>query len=380
MVKAGLAFGTVLGLVVTGLGLNASALAASSNSSTNLTTAPVYTDLVVKPGGTISTNLQVQNNANKPVTVGIKLKEFNALGNSGQPHIYAPAAGDLAVEWVSFSKNNFVAQPGVWNNITMTISVPSYAAFGYYYAVLFTPVVNVNITTPDTNKVEGSNAILVLVNANAPGEKQQLSITGFKSTQGLYEYLPATFNINIKNDGNVFVVPSGDIYISRTKSGPVIDTLNVNPGGGNVLPASQRNFTVTWNNGFPVYQTKRVNGQTVTNKKGQAEQSLSWNISKLGSFRIGHYYARYVIIYSNGTRDIPVSGQISFWVMPWTIIIVGLVLAILLVVPSSAITVLVYKKRKQSKSYMLLFICVTLVTLLIYIGLLYVIFYLGRNL
>jgi hypothetical protein len=378
LVKAGLAFGTVAGLVIAGLGLTGQALAATGNSGTNLTTAPIYTDLVVKPGNTTSTTLQVQNNAAKPVTVNIKLKEFDALGDSGNAHIYTPPVGDLAVQWVSFSKNNFLAQPGVWNNITMTISVPTYAAFGYYYAVLFTPAITVNANTPNTNKVQSSNAILVLVNANTPGEKQQLSVSSFKSTKGLYEYLPATFNINIKNDGNVFVVPSGDIYISRTKTGPVIDTLNVNPNGGNILPASARNFTIQWENGFPVYQVKRVNGQTVTSKSGQPEMQLSWNISKLGSFRIGRYYARYVVIYSNGTRDIPVSGEITFWVMPWTILILGLFS--LLSLPFIVITYVQFKKRKDSRTNLIRFIVIGLINLAMAICAIYSVIYLSANL
>jgi len=97
--------------------------------------------------------------------------------------------------------------------------------------------------------------------------------------------------------------------------------LDINPGGGNVLPQSNRIFSLQWTNGFPVYKPKTINGQEVNGKNGKPIQQLSWNLSNITNFRFGRYYARFVLVYNNGSRDIPITGQVSFLVIPWLFIL-----------------------------------------------------------
>ena len=305
------------------------ALALSPGST--LTTSPVAVYLTAKPGSTVTTTLQVQNNGPVPVAITLKLEEFKAAGENGEAQIIEPATSDITTSWVHFSQNTIQAIPGVWNKVTMTINVPTSAAFGYYYAVLFSPDTTISSQAQKgtVNTVKGANAILVLLDAHAPGESRQLQIKQFVSDRSVYQYLPANFNVTVHNGGNVFAAPQGDVYISRTENGPPIETLPINTGQGNILPATDRVFQVAWNNGFPVYQQKRVNGQIVSDNNGKPEQILNWDINKITSFRFGRYYARLVLVYNNGTRDIPLTEDISFWVIPWLpLIVVFVILAL----------------------------------------------------
>ncbi|HET8991920.1 MAG TPA: hypothetical protein VFN31_02705 [Candidatus Saccharimonadales bacterium] len=304
---------------------------AASISGKGITTSPISVNITCLPGRSVTTPLMVQNNNSYPEVINLKIDKFLAGDNNGHPNIYSPAAGDPSVSWVSFNKNNFIAQPHTWTTVTMTISLPPSATLGYYYAVLFTPKTSVKTTSGSASTTfKGANAILILVDTKSSNEVKSLQIEKFTSVRSVYQYLPATFNIDIRNSGNIHLVPRGDIYISRSPSNTKsIATLDINPNMGNVLPKSDRIFQATWNDGFPLYKEKKKNGQAVVDKNGQPEYSLSLNLNN-GHFRFGKYYAHLVMVYSNGNQDIPIQAEVSFWVIPWTLIIIALVILMIL--------------------------------------------------
>jgi hypothetical protein len=310
-----------LGLLFTGFHIG-SASALASSKGTVLTTSPIAIHLSTKPGQTVTTTMQVQNNGTTPVTIALRLEKFKALGESGQAAIYAPNSADPSLYWVHFSQTSIVAQPGVWNSVTVTIDVPIDASLGYYYAVLFEPQVQASTQNGLSNVVKGANAIFVLLDTNSANENRQLSVSSFTSLHGIYEYLPATFTATIDNPGNIYLIPNGDVFISRTPNGKALATLDINPGQGAILPQSPRQFQVQWSDGFPVFVPKRINGQIVSNSKGVPEQVLQWNSnSSFSKIRFGHYYAHLALVYNNGTNSKVTNVYVSFWVIPWKLIL-----------------------------------------------------------
>ncbi|HEV2403107.1 MAG TPA: hypothetical protein VGS08_02810 [Candidatus Saccharimonadales bacterium] len=304
--------------------------ATAAGPGSSLTTSPVSTDLSGAPGSTITTTLHLMNDTVAALPIQITLREFKAHGDLGQATIYEPSKDDPAISWVHFSTTSFIAQPQVWQPITMTISLPKSAALGYYYAVLFHPVLALPSAGQNANALKSANAVFVLVNALSPGAKQQLSVNSFSSLKGSYQFLPATFNVLVHNTGNIHLAPGGNVFISRTPNGQPIDTLSVNSAQGNVLPGTDRLFQVAWENGFPIYQYKQLDGQVVADKKGQPLQQLHWDFTHISSFRFGKYYAKLVLVYNNGVRDVPITGQLSFWVIPWFLVL-GIALFLLLI-------------------------------------------------
>jgi hypothetical protein len=313
----------VVAVLCTLLGNYASAAAAGSAS--NLTTSPISTDLAISPGHSATTTLQVENNSASAVQVAIELRTFKATGTTGQAAITTPPPGDDSLSYVHFSQTTFTAQPGVFTPVQMTVSLPATAALGYYYAVLFKPVLPTT-SAHRTNTVTLSNAILILVDSGSANEKRQLDVTSFTASKKFYQYLPATFNITVHNSGSIFLPPAGNIYISRSSAatGHIMATLSLNTSGGRVLPDSSRTFSATWNDGFPVYQTETASGQPVFNKKDQPIEQLHWNFADTNHFRFGKYYARLTLVYDNGQRDVPIYGVVSFWVIPWKLILLAL--------------------------------------------------------
>lgn len=292
----------------------------------------------------MTTTLQVENNAPGAVDIKVSLQTFRAHGTDGQAQILPPGPGNESLNWVHLSKQSFSAQPGVWIPVQMSINIPAGAGLGYYYAVLFSPVNGVQ-SSAGSGVIKGSNAILVLLNTQSANTHAKLQVTGFTASKKLYEYLPAEFSITVKNTGNIFLPPSGNIFISKSANfSHVVGSIDINPGQGNVLPASTRIFKVAWDNGFPVFKPKTVNGQQVADKKGKLIEQLKWDLSKANTFRFGRYYAKMVLVYNDGSRDIPTQAVISFWIIPWKLVTVMLILLALIAVGLYAITRKVAKR------------------------------------
>lgn len=325
---------------------------AASFETQGLTTTPVSTVLNTKPGSTATTVLQVQNTTPVATTITVKLDEFKADGSSGQATFITPPANDPSVAWVHFSTTSFTANPFQWVPVTMTINVPKNAALGYYYAVLFSRSSPIKKAT---NNYRSANAIFVLVNTNSSNEFKELQVSSFNTDKTVYNFLPVKFNVLINNPGNIFLSPQGEIYISRKSGGKIIDTIDVNKGGNDILPNSSRLFNAQWSDGLPVYSDKMVNGQVVTNKNGQPEKYINWSSQlSLSKFRFGKYYANLVMVYNDGTLEVPIQGQVSFWVIPW-ILILEIIAAIVIIIIiyryiKKAIKKLWHKLHKKQKS------------------------------
>jgi hypothetical protein len=203
----------------------------------------------------------------------------------------------------------------------MTIDPPSTAALDYYYAVLVKPEISATSTLHITSTFKGNNAILMLLDVASPNAKPSITVNSFSANHGVYEYLPASFSVTAKNTGNVYLPPTGDVYVSKSPNfSNIINIIPINSAQGNVVPGSIRVFKEQWTNGFPLFVQKTVDGQPLADKNGKPIEDLTWNFSQTNKFRFGKYYAKMVFVYNNGQRDVPISAVVSFWVIPWKII------------------------------------------------------------
>jgi hypothetical protein len=284
----------------------------------NVITSPLPIKISTAPGKTVQIQLRIKNQGSQAEGIKVGLMKFGATGSSGTPDLYNLTPQDTYASWVHFSPQQFTAQPGVWNNITMTINVPTSAALGYYLAVTYSPAAQPGV--PDATELRGAVATLVLMNVNTTNEKRTLQLVNFSTSHKLYEYLPTTFSIKLHNSGNIYLAPAGNIFVQR--GGTTIDTLDFNDAGGSVLPSSNRVFSVPWNDGFPLYVEKLVKNKPVPDKHDVPEQTLKWNFTQANKFRFGEYNARLLVVYNNGTNDVPLEAVVSFWVLPWKLLLV----------------------------------------------------------
>ncbi len=301
---------------------------AQSNSSggINIQISPLPIELSTKPGTKTSADLRVRNAGSSTETLKATLKTFTEEGLDGKVVLHDPGPGDDYVNWVTFSKPTFNAPPGEWQTIKMNVNVPKSAAFGYYFAVQF-ELANPPKTIPGQAGLRGAVAIFVLLNAEAGGETRQAQVTDFVADHKSYEFLPANFTVRVHNSGNLHVAPRGSIFIYRGNK--KVGDISVNSTAGNILPKSNRVFNASWSDGFPAYQpVLDGNGKPILDKNGQPKQSLKWDFTHANRLRFGHYRADLTLVYNDGTRDIPINGLVSFWVIPWRVLAVLVVIAI----------------------------------------------------
>ncbi len=304
-----------------------SVLAAAPVGGVNLTTSPLPINLVAKPGTTVSADLRVRNNNPQTERLRITLYKFRAYGDEGKPLIEDLTPQDEYKGWVRFSQNEFNAEPNTWKTIKMTISLPPSAAFGYYYAVGFS---RADEAQPGKGKsaISGSTAVLVLLEAESPNAKKQLDLVSFSSIKGIYEYLPSTFEVKVRNSGNVHVVPHGVLFIQNGKK--TIGQVKLNANLGNVLPDSYRSFSTDWADGYPHWVNKEEDGKTALDKRGNILRRLDFSAFDPTKIRFGRYTARMVFAYDNGRQDVPLEGEVSFWVIPWRFLLIMTVVVLAL--------------------------------------------------
>ena len=294
----------------------------------NLTTSPSPILLTTPPGTTVTSDFRVINNASQLEHLKVGLMKFRATGVTGRPNLYERGTGDSYFDWVKFTPSTFDAPPGQWVKVKMTIAVPPTASLGYYYAVTFQRATSTAAEADQSSAVIGASATLVLLDVKTPNQHPELQIANFTSDHRIYQYLPASMTVRVHNNGNIHLHPGGNIFIKRGSK--AVATLTINPFQGNILPNSYREFTADWHDGFPLYQDKQVDGKPALTKDGKPDRSLHWDLTKLTKLRFGKYSAQALVVYNDGTRDIPMEATTSFWVIPWTLILIVFVIVLFL--------------------------------------------------
>jgi hypothetical protein len=319
---------TVLAFIFTAT-IPGTVFAQTSTDGINLQISPLPIELNTKPGTSAKTDLRVRNVGNKTEKLQVRLLAVTE-DNNGQVHLSNPKPGDEWAKWVSFDRQTFDAPSNQWQNIKMTINVPKTAAFGYYFAVEYLRATEV-APQPGKAVARGAVATFILLNADAAGAKREAQIDSFLADKKSYEFLPANFTVKVKSTGNVHVAPYGNIFIA--KGGKQVGVVDVNGNRGNILPKGSRFFEANWHDGFPVYQVKSgPDGQPLLDKKGNPERSLKWDFSHANRLRFGHYTAHLVMVYDNGQRDVPMEATVSFWIIPWRVLGILLIVAIFVLV------------------------------------------------
>ncbi|TAH34095.1 hypothetical protein EYC59_03805 [Candidatus Saccharibacteria bacterium] len=307
--------GLFFGVVAAGLsGAAAQGTAPQGDFSLQVTPSPLVA--TVKPGEVSKLDLKIRNAGTTTEELKIEPRAFRFDDNSGNVSLNDTTPPDIA-SWISFSNPTFTVQPGQWFTQQITVSLPKDSGFSYSFALVISRK-NAPKPVEGSRLLKGSLAVFTLINVDRPGATSKLQVVSLTTDKRVYEFLPATVKITFKNTGNTIVQPYGNIFIQRSKNSKTpIDTLPVNDNKSYILPGTQRSTTATWSNGFPVYEV-------TTNPDGTTSKQLQFNWDTASRFRIGRYTAKMVAVYSDGQRDIPIEGEVSFWVIPWRTILIAL--------------------------------------------------------
>lgn len=317
-------------------------LAVSQNDpGLSLEVSPSPIVLTLKPGETKTVDVRIFNAGTNTETLKIFLQNFTTNKKNSQVNLddnLPPEVND----WIRFAKPVFMVKPGERVTQQISIRVPESAGFNYNFAMVISRQ-TATVAPAGQSSVVGSVAIFTLLNVDRPGAIKKLTVDSFVTAKKYYEYLPAELTLKLKNDGNSLILPAGNTFIQRTaNSNDPISVLPINPSSLYLLPGVSREYKIKWADGLPAYVTKAAAANA------PPERHLEWNWRD-SQFRIGRYVARAVVLYNDGQRDIPVEAQVSFWVIPWKIILGFLLGILVLLIGTFAIIRFVFRTMKRNR-------------------------------
>jgi len=206
-----------------------------------ITIIPPKFELFANPGDNISDNIRVRNESDAPVTYGVVVEDFLSSGEEG--HVVLEEEGNQSsftlAQWISPSEKDIVLQPHEERILGFNITVPKDAEPGGHYASVLFQVGGV--VTPGSAAVNQRVGSLVLlrVSGNVSEDSQIETFEAPKYSQKG----PITFDLRLKNNGNVHIRPKGTIVITNIL-GKKVEEIPLR--GANVLPGATRKMDTVW--------------------------------------------------------------------------------------------------------------------------------------
>jgi len=278
-----------------------SAVVAQANpgAGQGLEISPPIRDIKADPGQTITTSIKLRNVTSETLITKSELNDFVSGGEDGQPKILledGETSPYTMKEWIS-TIPSISLKPTEQKPVRITVSVPADASPGGHYGVVRFTGYPAN-GKKDSVSLSASIGALLLVNVSGDvhesGELDEMFTSQNEHRRWLFEYGPVTLSEKIKNTGNIHFKPMGSVRVTNM-FGREVGTYQVNEKNGNVLPNSTRRFD-----------------QFVDKK-----------------FLIGLYHAQADIVYGDSNKIL--SRTISFWVIPYKLIIIVLLLLALVI-------------------------------------------------
>jgi hypothetical protein len=315
----------------------------AADSGFNIQVSP--SPLVVKltPGKTQTATVTVRNVSNHSQTLIPSLNGFTIDRSTGNIDLATTVPLGLD-QWIHFKQSSITLAPGASQPFEITYNTPTNVGFSYALAI--------TLSAPEKPAEQGKAniqakvAVFNLINIDRADAKRELQIERFAGLKSRYEFLPAEFELVLKNKGNVIDQPTGNLFIQRSfDDAEPIASIPINKSNSYVLPDTSRTLSSTWDGGFPHYvTTKPADGS-------KPSKHLSWDWRQLGSLRMGKYVAKVVLVYNDGQRDVPLIASYTFWVIPWRLIIFTLLIGGLVVTGVVAWGRVIVKGTKKVRKY-----------------------------
>lgn len=284
--------------------------------------APPIITLTVNPGQSIKTQIKLVDISKNDLIVTNEIDDFVANGTNGTPKILLNGSGNdpfSMKNWVE-PLPEFTLSPQNIKTLNVTINVPKNASPGGHYSVIRFTGIPPQLQGQGVSLSASLGALVMLtVNGNI---KHSVTVQKFTVSKNghpgsFFSSTPLEFTELLKNNGNVQEQPTGTIVI-KNMFGHITASMPVNTPPHQVLPASTRNFTEPL--GTSVLGTKHL---------------------------FGYYTATLNLTY--GPDKTPLTVKLSFWVIPWKLIL-GIVIALIVLFFVLRFVLRRYNRRIISKA------------------------------
>jgi hypothetical protein len=263
---------------------------------------PGKTEVWVDPGEVVKKDLTITNRTGKTTGFKIDIEDFRGSRDPEQTVVLlGQTKGPYSLrDWLKPEITEFDLKQGEQMTLSIEVLVPAdVEPGGHYGAIVVSTKPSAEQIAAEKGKVTGGVKVQSRIgalffvrvkgNVNENGALKDFKITGGKN---FFEKGPINFEILYENNGSVHLVPYGIIEIKNIL-GKKIDEIEIDPYFA--MPDSLRLRDVKWERSFLC---------------GKYTASLSLN---------------------RGYKDIIDQMSLSFWVIPWKIILV-VFLALVLVI------------------------------------------------
>lgn len=263
---------------------------------------PGKTEIFINPGETVTKNITITNRIDKTVKFKLTTEDMTGTDDPQAPiQLLGDDVGPYSLKNLIIPEiNEFSLALGEKINIPVTISVPLDAEPRGYYGALIVSNEPEVLEGEQSKETQGKARLisrigsLFLLRINGEGQESG-ALENFKiigPAKAFYESRPKGFEISFKNDGNVHLVPHGMVTIKNTL-GKEVGKIPVDAYFS--LPDSIRYREVLWEEGSGL---------------GRYTASLSLYPG-----------------YGNNNEE----ATLSFWIIPWKILIAVFVSLIILI-------------------------------------------------
>lgn len=254
-----------------------------------VTVGPGKIQFKADPGAIISGKLFVINEGAETQTFYAAFEKFIEKGGEKK---FLPTEESELANWFKMEMS-VTAEPGEQKEIPFTIEVPQNAPPGGHFAVIWWG------TAPPSGQVAIVTRAGILVYLEVSGEiNEKGELLNFSLTAGKFFVfqLPEDFAVEFKNAGNTYLKPRGEINIKNI-FGSAITAFDVNNKERIILPEDIQSLNVA----------KRFEKPPFAFGLYKAELSLSW-----------------------GEKQNNVLKSIYFFVFPWKIALIAVIILVLL--------------------------------------------------
>lgn len=282
-----------------------------------LTVGPPKFEFSADPGDVLTGYINMRNETDSTETWYSSFETFTVRGEYGEPVFSGKREG--AATWIKTDPSQVTLGPGERTTIPFTINVPKDADPGGHYVAIFLGTVPPEAGGTGVSVVSHM-VILVILDVSGKvvvsGE-----VLNFQADKKVFNYLPASFIFKLKNTGTVHLKPQGDITI-KNMFGKTTEILAVNQTGYNVLPNSEREFSVNWE------------PKDIIEKEGFWAGFLKERID----LKFGYYKALLNLEFGPEGKKETAQASLGFWILPWRILLLSiLILAVILLVATKGI-------------------------------------------
>lgn len=257
---------------------------------------PGKTDLVLEPGEKSVQQIAVTNRLGEDREFTVEIEDFSGSYDADQTVVlFGDAKGPYSLkDYIKPEVTEFSLKHGERILIPVEVDIPADSeAGGLYASVLVSTVPSDTEAKSSAGQTKIISRLGTLFFVRVAGDvNESAKLEGFKVTDtkyGFYEKGPVPFEIALRNEGNIHIIPSGKIEITNL-IGKKVGEVTVDKYFA--MPSSLRERVVNWNSASLLgkYTATLTLDKNYQQKPNESEQMT-----------------------------------VSFWVIPWKILLVVLV-------------------------------------------------------